>query len=149
MTAVFPRSMASAENVREQLGRLMGRLELRMVSTEFTARDYYTNIKKALTAGMFMQVCRTVSNLHVGRCTFHLFSSAGVDLCFVVRYTCMMPVHGFHCLLLRFCFVFPLFFFFIEAAGDRRGSWCACCTRLSLLLSRPFSSFVWDRDGVF
>ncbi|CAM9861312.1 unnamed protein product, partial [Laminaria digitata] len=50
------RSMGSAENVREQLGRLMGRLELRMVSTEFTARDYYTNIKKALTAGMFMQV---------------------------------------------------------------------------------------------
>ena len=50
------RSMVSAENVREQLGRLMGRLELRMVSTEFTARDYYTNIKKALTAGMFMQV---------------------------------------------------------------------------------------------
>ena len=48
--------MGSAENVREQLGRLMGRLELRMVSTEFTARDYYTNIKKALTAGMFMQV---------------------------------------------------------------------------------------------
>ncbi|CAN0085201.1 unnamed protein product, partial [Ectocarpus sp. 8 AP-2014] len=38
------RSMVSAENVREQLGRLMGRLELRMVSTEFTARDYYTNI---------------------------------------------------------------------------------------------------------
>lgn len=52
--------MASAENVREQLGRLMGRLELRMVSTEFTARDYYTNIKKALTAGMFMQVCARV-----------------------------------------------------------------------------------------
>lgn len=48
--------MGSAENVREQLGRLMGRLELRMVSTEFTARDYYTNIKKALTSGMFMQV---------------------------------------------------------------------------------------------
>lgn len=48
--------MASAENVRDQLGRLMTRLELQLVSTEFTARDYYTNIKKALTAGMFMQV---------------------------------------------------------------------------------------------
>lgn len=39
----------------------MGRLELRMVSTEFTARDYYTNIKKALTAGMFMQVWRATA----------------------------------------------------------------------------------------
>ncbi|CAN0014420.1 unnamed protein product [Pylaiella littoralis] len=58
------RSMASAENVREQLGRLMGRLELRMVSTEFTARDYYTNIKKALTAGMFMQVAHLERSGH-------------------------------------------------------------------------------------
>lgn len=56
LTCVFLRSMASAENVREQLGKLMTRLELRLVSTEFTDRNYYTNIKKALTAGMFMQV---------------------------------------------------------------------------------------------
>ena len=48
--------MASAENVREQLGRLTTRLELRMVSTESTDRYYCTNNKKALTAGMFMQV---------------------------------------------------------------------------------------------
>lgn len=58
------RSMGSAENVREQLGRLMGRLELRMVSTEFTARDYYTNIKKALTSGMFMQVAHLERSGH-------------------------------------------------------------------------------------
>ncbi|CAB1118542.1 unnamed protein product [Ectocarpus sp. CCAP 1310/34] len=44
--------------------RLMGRLELRMVSTEFTARDYYTNIKKALTAGMFMQVAHLERSGH-------------------------------------------------------------------------------------
>lgn len=55
-TCVYLRSMASAENVREQLGKLMTRLELRLVSTEFADRNYYTNIKKALTAGMFMQV---------------------------------------------------------------------------------------------
>lgn len=56
LPCVHLRSMASAENVREQLGKLMTRLELRLISTEFTDRNYYTNIKKALTAGMFMQV---------------------------------------------------------------------------------------------
>ena len=50
------RSLKSADNVREQLSRIMDRLNLRRTSTEFTSKDYYLNIRKALTAGFFMQV---------------------------------------------------------------------------------------------
>jgi hypothetical protein len=35
----------------------MDRFQLRKVSTPFESRDYYINIRKALTAGYFMQVC--------------------------------------------------------------------------------------------
>jgi len=48
--------MKSADNVREQLSRIMDRLALRRTSTEFTSRDYYINIRKALLSGFFMQV---------------------------------------------------------------------------------------------
>ncbi|KAG5179964.1 P-loop containing nucleoside triphosphate hydrolase protein [Tribonema minus] len=58
------RSMGSADNVREQLSRLMQRLNLPLKSTEFTNRDYYTNIKKALCAGMFMQVAHRERSDH-------------------------------------------------------------------------------------
>lgn len=50
------RSMASADNVRQQLARIMDRFALPRRSTEFTSRDYYLNIRKALVAGFFMQV---------------------------------------------------------------------------------------------
>ena len=42
--------------VRNQLERIMGRLGLALVSTDFKKPAYYTNIRKALTAGFFMQV---------------------------------------------------------------------------------------------
>lgn len=53
---VSSRSLKSADNVREQLSRIMDRLCLRRTSTEFTSKDYYLNIRKALLSGFFMQV---------------------------------------------------------------------------------------------
>lgn len=50
------RSLKSADNVRQQLARIMDRFNLRRSSTDFTSRDYYINIRKALVAGYFMQV---------------------------------------------------------------------------------------------
>eukprot|EP00245_Coleochaete_scutata_P012959 TRINITY_DN5135_c0_g1_i2.p1 TRINITY_DN5135_c0_g1~~TRINITY_DN5135_c0_g1_i2.p1 ORF type:complete len:714 (-),score=149.27 TRINITY_DN5135_c0_g1_i2:252-2393(-) len=50
------RALKSADNVRGQLVRIMNRYGLRMCSTDFNARDYYINIRKAMLAGYFMQV---------------------------------------------------------------------------------------------
>ena len=50
------RSVKLADGVREQLSRTMDRFTLRRTSTEFTSRDYYINIRKALIAGFFSQV---------------------------------------------------------------------------------------------
>ena len=50
------RSVQSADNVRKQLERIMIKLQLPLLSTDFNSADYYTNIRKCLTAGMFMQV---------------------------------------------------------------------------------------------
>uniref|UniRef100_A0A8C1PLA7 RNA helicase n=1 Tax=Cyprinus carpio TaxID=7962 RepID=A0A8C1PLA7_CYPCA len=50
------RSLMSADNVRQQLSRIMDRFNLPRRSTEFTSRDYYINIRRALVTGFFMQV---------------------------------------------------------------------------------------------
>lgn len=50
------RSLKSADNVRQQLARIMDRFNLKRSSTDFTSRDYYLNIRKALVSGFFMQV---------------------------------------------------------------------------------------------
>eukprot|EP00117_Sycon_ciliatum_P007640 scpid39004/ scgid10659/ Putative pre-mRNA-splicing factor ATP-dependent RNA helicase DHX15; DEAH box protein 15 len=50
------RSLKQADSVREQLGRIMDRYNLRRSSTDFSSRDYYLNIRKALVCGFFMQV---------------------------------------------------------------------------------------------
>ncbi|ESO90300.1 hypothetical protein LOTGIDRAFT_206726 [Lottia gigantea] len=50
------RSLKSADNVRQQLARIMDRFSLRRASTDFNSRDYYINIRKALVSGFFMQV---------------------------------------------------------------------------------------------
>jgi hypothetical protein len=42
--------------VRNQLARICTRLNVRMVSTPFEDKSYYVNIRKAITAGYFMQV---------------------------------------------------------------------------------------------
>jgi len=48
--------MKSADNVRSQLARIMKRLNLSLVSTEFNSPQYYLNIKKSLATGFFMKV---------------------------------------------------------------------------------------------
>eukprot|EP00897_Mesotaenium_endlicherianum_P010641 jgi/Mesen1/9605/ME000659S08976 len=53
---VNARALKSADNVRNQLVRIMQRYGLRMCSTDFSSREYYVNIRKALLAGYFMQV---------------------------------------------------------------------------------------------
>lgn len=50
------RSLAACDNVRTQLARIMDRFALPRRSTDFSSREYYVNIRKALVAGFFMQV---------------------------------------------------------------------------------------------
>nr|KYP47596.1 putative pre-mRNA-splicing factor ATP-dependent RNA helicase [Cajanus cajan] len=50
------RALKSADNVRQQLVRIMSRFNLKLCSTDFNSRDYYVNIRKAMLAGYFMQV---------------------------------------------------------------------------------------------
>lgn len=49
----------SADNVRQQLSRIMDRFNLPRQSTEFSSRDYYINIRRALVTGFFMQVSQS------------------------------------------------------------------------------------------
>jgi pre-mRNA-splicing factor ATP-dependent RNA helicase DHX15/PRP43 len=58
------RSMQSAENVREQLNRLMKKLSLPLLSTDFSSPDYYTNLRKCLSCGLFMQVAHLQKQGH-------------------------------------------------------------------------------------
>ncbi|GAB2282159.1 hypothetical protein Dimus_016712 [Dionaea muscipula] len=50
------RALKAADNVRQQLARIMSRFNLKLCSTDFNSRDYYVNIRKAMLAGYFMQV---------------------------------------------------------------------------------------------
>jgi pre-mRNA-splicing factor ATP-dependent RNA helicase DHX15/PRP43 len=50
------RSLKSAESVRDQLSRICTRLNVNLVSTPFSDRNYYLNIRKAIVSGYFMQV---------------------------------------------------------------------------------------------
>jgi pre-mRNA-splicing factor ATP-dependent RNA helicase DHX15/PRP43 len=50
------RALQSADNVRAQLSRIMEKSGLELVSTPFEDPNYYTNIRRALVAGFFMQV---------------------------------------------------------------------------------------------
>ncbi len=52
---VASRSMAQAENVRTQLQRTMERFDIDLVSTQ-DERKLYTNIRKVLVCGYFMQI---------------------------------------------------------------------------------------------
>ncbi|GMG55843.1 unnamed protein product [Ambrosiozyma monospora] len=55
------RSLKSADNVRWQLSKLMERYDIELNSGDFDDPNYYTNIRKALTAGFFMQVAKRKS----------------------------------------------------------------------------------------
>merc|ERR1719446_1078494 len=61
---VNARSMKSAESVRMQLKRIMERLGLQMLSTDFHDKEYYPNIRKCLVAGFFMQVAHLEKSQH-------------------------------------------------------------------------------------
>jgi len=50
------RSIQAADNVREQLSRLLRKLNIPLVSTDFSSPDYYTNIRRCMAGGLFMQV---------------------------------------------------------------------------------------------
>ena len=50
------RALQSADNVRMQLKRIMETHEIELVSAPFEDKNYYTNIRRALVAGFFMQV---------------------------------------------------------------------------------------------
>lgn len=50
------RSLQQADNVRAQLRRSMEKYDLDLVSTAFEDKNYWLNIRKALTVGFFMQV---------------------------------------------------------------------------------------------
>ncbi|KAI5804159.1 P-loop containing nucleoside triphosphate hydrolase protein [Peziza echinospora] len=56
------RSLSSADNVRSQLQRIMERNDLELVSTPFEDKKYYTNIRRALLSGFFMQVAKRTGN---------------------------------------------------------------------------------------
>ena len=50
------RHLSSADSVRAQLKTIMEYHEVELMSTPFGDKDYYTNIRRALVAGFFMQV---------------------------------------------------------------------------------------------
>jgi len=50
------RSLKQADNVRQQLARIMDRFNLKRTSTEFNSREYYINIRRSLVTGFFMQI---------------------------------------------------------------------------------------------
>ncbi|UYV80077.1 DHX15 [Cordylochernes scorpioides] len=58
------RSVKSADNVRQQLSRIMERFDLRRTSTDFLSKDYYLNIRKTLVSGFFMQVAHLEKSGH-------------------------------------------------------------------------------------
>lgn len=58
------RTMKSADNVREQLARIMRRFNIPLVSTDFGSKDYYVNIRKCLASGFFMQTAHLERSGH-------------------------------------------------------------------------------------
>ncbi|GMR41779.1 hypothetical protein PMAYCL1PPCAC_11974, partial [Pristionchus mayeri] len=58
------RTLKNADNVRQQLARIMDKYNLRRVSTDFKSKDYYINIRKALVTGFFMQMAHLERSGH-------------------------------------------------------------------------------------
>nr|5D0U_A Chain A, Pre-mRNA-splicing factor ATP-dependent RNA helicase PRP43 [Thermochaetoides thermophila DSM 1495]5LTA_A Chain A, Pre-mRNA-splicing factor ATP-dependent RNA helicase PRP43 [Thermochaetoides thermophila DSM 1495]5LTJ_A Chain A, Pre-mRNA-splicing factor ATP-dependent RNA helicase PRP43 [Thermochaetoides thermophila DSM 1495]5LTK_A Chain A, Pre-mRNA-splicing factor ATP-dependent RNA helicase PRP43 [Thermochaetoides thermophila DSM 1495] len=56
------RHLSSADNVRAQLKKIMETHGIELVSTPFHDKNYYTNIRRALLAGFFMQVAMRESS---------------------------------------------------------------------------------------
>jgi len=58
------RALKSADDVRNQLGRIMDRYGLKKTSTAFENKNYYTNIRRALVSGYFMQIAHLEQSGH-------------------------------------------------------------------------------------
>jgi pre-mRNA-splicing factor ATP-dependent RNA helicase DHX15/PRP43 len=58
------RSIVSVKNVRDQLERIMRKLNLPLLSTDFSSADYYPNIRRCLASGLFMQVAHLQKQGH-------------------------------------------------------------------------------------
>ena len=56
------RALQSADSVRQQLKRIMETHEIEFVGVPFEDKNYYTNIRRALVAGFFMQVAMKEGN---------------------------------------------------------------------------------------
>lgn len=52
------RSLSAADNIRNQLERLMVRYNLELNTTDYDSPSYFDSIRKALAAGFFMQVAK-------------------------------------------------------------------------------------------
>ncbi|RKF63122.1 putative pre-mRNA-splicing factor ATP-dependent RNA helicase prp43 [Erysiphe neolycopersici] len=52
------RALQSADNVRQQLKRTMEKSGLELMSTDFSDKNYFVNIRRALVSGFFMQVAK-------------------------------------------------------------------------------------------
>jgi len=50
------RSLKAADNVRTQLSRILNRQGKQLLSTDFSDKEYYPNIRKAIVKGFFMQI---------------------------------------------------------------------------------------------
>ena len=50
------RTLKNADDVRQQLSQIMDEAHLKRKCADYESLDYYTNIRKALVAGFFMQV---------------------------------------------------------------------------------------------
>lgn len=56
------RSLSSCDSVRAQLERIMLKNDIPLISTPFEDKKYYSNIRRALCAGFFMQVTKKTGN---------------------------------------------------------------------------------------
>ena len=111
---VSSRSLKSADNVRDQLSRIMDRFNLRRTSTEFTSKDYYLNIRKALVSGFFTQVWTKGLSLKLGldwKCVYSTLT--GWEIQAVT--------------------VFWAFRFYLDSSQSYVCMNCKCCIQYSLL----------------
>lgn len=58
------RSIQAAESVRDQLAKMMKKQGFPLISIDFNSPLYYENIRKCLTAGLFMQVAHLQKQGH-------------------------------------------------------------------------------------
>ena len=63
MIRAIKTNKSRADGIRQQLSRIMDRFSLPRRSCDFTSKDYYTNIRKALVAGFFMQTAHKVPKI--------------------------------------------------------------------------------------